>query len=154
MKTVVLYYSKFGHTRRLAEAMGERLAGEGEVHVVDVERAGPSDLKGVLDGVDLVVMGCPTHRMRLPEAVRPAFDGLPRRILRGARVAAFDTSYRMNGFLSHFTAAKTLDQRLRRLGGKRAAAPETFFMVAREGPLEDGELERAAAWAGALLGKG
>jgi hypothetical protein len=48
------------------------------------------------------------------------------------------------------TAAKPLDRRLRGLGGKRVAPPETFFMAGRERPLEDGEIERARAWAGTL----
>jgi len=40
---------------------------------------------------------------------------------------------------------------LRKLGGKRIAAPETFFMAGREGPLEEGEIERARAWARMLV---
>ena len=54
----------------------------------------------------------------------------------------------MNRFLASMTAAKPLDRRLRGLGEKRVAPPETFFMAGREGPLEDGE--RARAWAGTL----
>jgi hypothetical protein len=90
-------------------------------------------------------MGSPTHRMRLPEEVRPFFDALPRRCLRRAAVAAFDTSYHMNGFLARFTAAKTLDGKLHKLGRKRIAALETFFMAGREGPLEEDEIERPRA---------
>jgi flavodoxin len=147
-KTVIVYYSKFGHTRRLAEAMAKELAAEGSTAcAIATDLVAATDLQGA----DLVVMGAPTHRMRLPEEVRPIFDVLPRGCLRGATVAAFDTSYRMNRFLARFTAANTLDGKLRRLGGKRVAPPETFFMVGREGPLADGEIERARAWAGALL---
>jgi len=40
---------------------------------------------------------------------------------------------------------------MRKLGGKRVARPETFFVAGREGPLFDGELERAQAWAAALI---
>ena len=106
-----------------------------------------------LDGVDLVVMGSPTHRMNLPEAVRPVFEALPRRVLRGAPVAAFDTSYKMSAWLARFTAAPKLAQKLRKLGGKRVVPPETFHVVEREGPLYDGEIERAKAWAEVILGR-
>ncbi len=59
---------------------------------------------------------------------------------------------RMNGFLAHFAAAKTSDRKLRRMGAGQAVRPVTFFMVACEGPLEDGEIERAAAWPASLAG--
>jgi flavodoxin len=147
MKTVIVYYTVFGHTRGLAEAMAEQLAPEGMARAIATDQVTAADLQDA----DLVVMGAPTHRMRLPEEVRPLFEALPRRCLRGAAVAAFDTSYRMNRFLASMTAAKTLDRRLRKFGGKRVAPPETFFMVAREGPLEGGELERAQAWAATLV---
>ena len=147
MKTVIVYHSRFGHTRRLAEAMAEQLAPKGTARAIATDQVTPADLHGA----DLVVMGSPTHRMRLPEEVRPLFDALPRKCLRGAAVAAFDTSYRMNRFLARFTAAKTLDRKLRKLGGKRIVPPETFFVAGREGPLEDGEIERARAWAERLV---
>ena len=147
MKAVVIHYSVFGHTRQIAEAVGERLAAEAEVRVIGIDQLRPADLAGA----SLVVMGCPTHRMRLPEAVKPLFESLPRHLLRGAHVAAFDTSYRMSAFLARFTAAKTLEGKLRKLGGKRIVPPETFFIAAREGPLEDDEVARAQAWADAIL---
>jgi hypothetical protein len=33
-----------------------------------------------------------------------------------------------------------------------AASPEGFFVTGEQGPLKDGELERARAWAGRLIG--
>ena len=58
-------------------------------------------------------------------------------------MAAFDTSYKMSGFMARFTAAKKLDEKLRKLGGRRVVSPETFHVVACEGPLVEGELDRA-----------
>ena len=146
-KSVIVYYSRFGHTQRIAQAVGDVLSSAGEAQVLPVDQVTAASL----EGVNLVVMGSPTHRMRMPKEVQPLFDALPRRALRGAAVAAFDTSYHTSRFLAHFTAAKTLAHKLRRLGGKPAAPPQTFFMAAREGPLEDGEIERAKVWAGTLL---
>jgi hypothetical protein len=99
------------------------------------------------------VMGSPTHRMNLPEAVRPVLEGLPKRVLRGASVAAFDTSYKMSGLLRRFTAAPKLARKLRKLGGRQVVPPETFHVAGREGPLFDGEIERARAWAKSILGQ-
>lgn len=147
MNSLVVYFSKFGNTKDVAEQIGQRLGEAGPVHVVNVEQLKPTDLAGV----DLMVMGCPTHKMRLPEALGPMLDALPKRVLHGAPVAAFDTSYKMSRFLSNFTASKRLAGKLRRLGGKPVVPPETFHVVERQGPLYEGELERAGDWAGKIL---
>ena len=98
-------------------------------------------------------MGTPTHKMNLPKAVKPILAALPNRILRGARFAAFDTSYRLSGWLTPFTAGKRLDARLRKLGGARLAPPMTFHVEAREGPLYPGEMDRAREWARGLMAR-
>ena len=147
MQSLVVYFSKFGNTRMVAEAIGEVLKDKGDARVVNLEVLTPEDLQGV----DLLVMGSPTHRMNLPEVVRPIFEKLPKRILRGAPVAAFDTSYKMSKWLMPFTASKKLGGKLRKLGGKKIIAPETFFVEESQGPLYAGELERAKAWAQTIL---
>jgi flavodoxin len=153
MNALVVYFSKFGNTRMLAETIAERMVesiGSGEaVRVVDAEQLD----RDALVGADLVVMGVPTHRMNLPEAVRPVLDALPKRAMEGKSVATFDTSYRMNALWSRFTAAKRLDRLLRKLGGKRLVAPETFIVEGREGPLEEGEVERAQEWVESILAR-
>jgi len=147
MKALVVHFSKFGNTQQVAEAIAEALEPSASVRVIPMDQLSAADL----DQVDLVVMGCPTHRMNLPEAVRPVFETLPRRALRSTPVAAFDTSYKMSPWLARFSASKKLDKRQRKLGGKRIVPPETFHVVGREGPLYDGELERARAWAETIL---
>jgi hypothetical protein len=57
----------------------------------------------------------------------------------------------MSAFLSHFTASKRLARKLKKLGGKSIIKPETFYVMEREGPLYDGELERAREWARLIL---
>jgi hypothetical protein len=89
--------------------------------------------------------------MNLPKAVHPVFERLPRRILPGTPVAAFDTSYKMSAILARFTAAKRLAKKLRKLGGKCIIPPETFYVMEREGPLYEGEIERAQDWAVSIL---
>ncbi|MFN2167514.1 MAG: flavodoxin family protein, partial [Anaerolineae bacterium] len=140
--------SQFGNTQQVAEALADVLQTEGAVRTLSVDQLTAAEL----EGIDLLVMGTPTHKMNLPEAVRPVFDQLPRRSLRGVPVAAFDTSYEMSAFLARFTAAKRVDRNLRKLGGKRLVPPETFHVQHHhEGPLYDGEVERAKTWAGSIL---
>ena len=149
MSAVVIYFSKFGNTKSVAEAVAAGLAVDGSARAVSIDELVAEDLAGA----DIVVAGSPTHKMNLPDDVRAALDKLPRHALKGAKIAAFDTSYHMSPFLARFTASKKLDKSLRKLGGKRAAPPETFFVAGKEGPLDDGELERASAWAQTIAGQ-
>jgi flavodoxin len=149
MNTLIVYFSKFGNTKQVAEAIAEVLGSDHFVRVISSDQLGPLDLQKV----DLVVMGTPTHNMNLPKSVRPVFERLPRRILPKTPIAAFDTSYRLSAFLSRFTAAKKLARKLRKLGGKRIAPLETFHVVEREGPLYEGELERAREWTRLIVDK-
>lgn len=146
---MIVHNSKFGNTQKIAEAIAETLAVEGTGRVISTDQLNATDS----DEADLVVMGSPTHRMNLPEAVRPLFDTLPRRVLRDMPVAAFDTSCKMSWWLARFTAPPKLDRKLRKLGGKRIVPPKTFHVEGREGPLYDGEIERAKTWAASILDK-
>ena len=146
MNSLVVYFSKFGNTQRLAEAMAEALQSFGPVTLLSAEALDAA----TLNEADPIVMGSPTHNMNLPKTVRPLLDALPRRCLRGKLVAAFDTSYKMAWWLNAFTAAPRLNRKLRRLGGRPVAKATIFLVTGREGPLFDGELERGAAWAATL----
>jgi flavodoxin len=149
MNAVVVYFSKFGNTQKVAETIAEELEREVPVRMLSLDNLNASEL----EGVDLVIMGTPTHRMNLPEAVRTVFEKLPRRILRKIPIATFDTSYKMSAFLAHFTASKKLARKLRRLGGVRVVPPETFHVMEREGPLYEGELDRAREWTRLIMDK-
>jgi hypothetical protein len=59
----------------------------------------------------------------------------------------------MSAWLARFSAACKLEKRLRQVWGKRILPPENFHVVEREGPLYDGEIERARVWAGSILGQ-
>lgn len=147
MNAIVVYFSKFGNTKKVAEAIAQGLEQDKNVRIVSSDELVPVDF----DGVDLVVMGSPTHKMNLPESVRQVFDQLPHKIIKGKLIAAFDTSYKMSGWLNHFTAGKKLTRKLRKLGGKRITPPEIFLVAEREGPLFEGEIARAKEWGTSIL---
>jgi len=147
VKSLVAYYSEFGNTRQIAETIAETLGKEGASIAMPIGQLQPSQLKGL----DLLVMGSPTHRMNVPEAVRPILKSLPRGILAGTPVAAFDTSYKMSSLMARFSAGRKLAPRLRKLGGQPTVPPQTFHVESKEGPLCEGEIERAQAWAASIL---
>jgi flavodoxin len=153
MRALIVYFSKFGNTRRLAEAMAEAMKLAGDARAIDIDKLAASDF----EGVDLVVVGSPTHAFSVPQAVRTALDALPLSILSAKSVAAFDTTVRRWPFRSLRASPKLL-ARLTRLGGRPIAKPETFYVHMRNPEktgdpnlLFDGELERARQWAARLL---
>jgi flavodoxin len=156
MKTVVVYDSMFGNTEKIAQAVGGALAGAGEVLTVRVKDAKPD----VLAGAALVVAGTPTHGGRPSPTMKEWLDALPAKSLAGAKVAAFDTrmvkedikSAVARFFVGLFGyAADPLNKTLVKLGGAPVVQPEGFRVLDREGPLKDGEIERAAAWGAQVL---
>ncbi len=148
MNSLVIYYSIFGNTKAIAEAIAGELSSCGSVRLVDARQLSAADF----DQANLVIMGTPTYRMNLPEEVGEILKNLPRRILKGKVAAAYDTSYAMSGLLAHFTASKRGIQKLRKLGGKQLIQPETFTIArAHEGPLLDGEIDHAKRWAGDII---
>jgi hypothetical protein len=93
----------------------------------------------------MLIVGGPTQRHGASEALRVFLASMPRRSLLALAAAAFDTRYRMATWKSG-SAARGIAGRLRRAGGTLVVPPESFFVAGREGPLEQGELERAAQW--------
>lgn len=153
MRTLIVYFSKFGNTRKLAEAMAEMLRPSADVRAISVDRLTPADF----EGVDLVVMGAPTHAFSLPPAVRTMLEALPLGILAGKSVAAFDTTVRLWP-LRYLRASPKLLRHLTRLGGKPVARPRTFFVKTsnpqKAGQIDllfEGELDHARKWAVDLL---
>ena len=157
MRSLVVYESWFGNTRRIAEEIAAALAHEGEVDLVTVDEPLPS-----LEDVDLLVVGAPTHVHGLSSkrsregaltqgahgepgiGVRGWIDALPDGA-GGPRAAAFDTRADKPTWLVG-SAARGIARRLRDQGYRLAIEPQSFFVQGTPGPLEEGELERASEW--------
>jgi flavodoxin len=148
MNTLIVYHSVFGNTQAIAEAIAEAMQQKGAVRLTRVDRFSAAELEGIA----LMIMGCPTHRHSVPQAVRTMLEGMSRGALRGVGVAAFDTRYRKARWLTG-SAAHKVARNLRKFGGRQVVGPESFFVAGREGPLEEGEIERAKEWAELILGQ-
>jgi hypothetical protein len=70
----------------------------------------------------------------------------------GGAAAAFDTRIDKSPALTG-SAARGIAKRLRRRGFTVVADPESFFVDDAEGPLAEGELERAREWGASLRSK-
>ena len=176
MYVAVVYESLFGSTREAAEAIARGILEGRPDATVDVVRVGEADVAKVA-GADLLVVGGPTHVRGMttslsrhmgvageakkdpdeqhelqPGAEGPGlrdwFHELPE--AHGRRMAAaFDTRIAapMAG-----GAAPHIAKRLRRHGYEVVCEPEGFSVHDDgQGPLKDGEQDRARRWAADLV---
>ena len=152
MKAVVIYDSVYGNTEKIAQAIGAGLAGDAKV--VRVGDVNASDLQAF----DLLIVGSPVHGGRATPAIDALLQQLPAHSLEGKRVAAFDTRFEseeqgigLRILMSVIRyAAERIAKDLTKKGGRLVAEPEGFIVEQKEGPLKQGEQERASAWAKAM----
>ncbi|BCT76119.1 flavodoxin [Sinomonas cyclohexanicum] len=137
MEAVVVYASQFGNTRHIAEAIARGL-GQGaravEAGSFSTAELGPGSL---------LVVGSPIVGWKPLEGLGAWLDGLAPGALDGVRAAAFDTRVKL---FIHGDAAKKIEHALEKAGATRAAEPSWYYVKGQEGPLLDGELDRAEAW--------
>ncbi len=159
MKALVVYDSFFGNTEQIAQAIGDGLSSGGEVAILRVSDVKPEHLTGLT----LLVVGSPTRGFRPSPAISDLLKGIPANSLQGVKVAAFDTRIAVsdiNSAIGRFFvnlfgyAAKPILDRLTTKGGEAVLPPEGFFVKGTEGPLKEGELERATQWAGQIVARG
>lgn len=160
MKSLVVFESMFGNSEQVARAIAEGLATYGEVVVRD---AATSTADGVPTGIDLLVVGGPTHAFSMTRATtredairQGARRGLAGRGLREwladladdleqLPAAAFDTRVSRTRGLPG-SAARSAARVLRRRRCRLLTSPASFFVDDVSGPLCADELDRAHAW--------
>jgi flavodoxin len=147
MKTLVIYDSVFGNTEKIAQSIAAALGAQ----AIPVSQAEAGQLRGL----DLLVVGSPTRGFSPTEIISKLLNGLPKNHLASVRVVAFDTRIVLETIDSKALrflvdkggyAASTIAKMLGKKGGQLAAPGEGFYVTGEQGPLKDGELERAADW--------
>lgn len=161
-RALVVYESMFGNSEQVARAVAAGLGEVLEVDLAEVTHA-PADP----GGYSIVVVGGPTHAFSMSrattrrdareqgathgsvgEGLREWLASLPAQDLH-PWFASFDTRVtrvrRLPG-----SAARSAARSARRHGLREVVAPESFFVEDVDGPLADGELERAHAWGRAV----
>lgn len=157
MKALVVYDSAYGYTERVAQAIGQALGSPQNVEVVRVGTVRPEQLAGLT----ILIVGSPTQRLRPTEAIATFLKSIPKGGLDDVKVAAFDTRLALSEIEKIRTlalvvkifggyAAPSIAAKLQKKGGVLAVPPEGFCVQGGEGPLVEGELERATAWAGQI----
>jgi hypothetical protein len=162
---LVVYESVFGDAKKIAEAVANGLSAELDVAVVPAGKA-PNEIK---DDVDLLVIGGPNHGFSMPRestregaikqygaTIEDTRTGLHEwldtvRLPQGIRAAAFDTRSDHPKLLVKMDhASRTEEKLLKGLGASLLADAEHFYVTSAQGPLADGEEERASQWGRSL----
>ena len=143
MNTLVVYDSQYGNTERIAQAIADTLCAFGQAKAVRVDPARPASLQGT----DLLILGSPTQGLKPTPAIQSFLETISLQPIGNLAVACFDTRFR--GFMWKSSAAPHMMSQLRARGVDLLIPPESFFVkfMKAEGPLLDGEVERAATWA-------
>ena len=143
MNTLVVYDSHYGNTERIARLIAHTLRAFGEAHAARVD---PYHIFKT-EGLDMLIIGSPTQAFSPTHEMQAFLKEVSPEVLKGIQVVCFDTRYR--GRLWKHSAAPYMDRQLHAMGIETLVAPESFYVKAmkKQGPLVDGEMERAVNWA-------
>jgi flavodoxin len=132
-KALVVYYSMYGNTEKVAKALAAGLQSGGcEADSTSVEAVNVD----ALNDIDLLCVGAPVHAWN---AAKPARDFLSRlkgvQGLTGKKAFAFDTK-----FSSRFAGSGggKIEKKLKSLGFEAAMPARSAIVLGKEGPLEEG----------------
>jgi flavodoxin len=140
VKILIVYDSQFGNTEKVAKAIAATFGKKDDVKVAKVDTVKPEDMKEL----DILIVGSPIHAWGPTKAIKSFVKSLKPEALSGVRAAAFDTGYpsRMAG-----SAAPKVEKALSKAGCSIVAPAMKFAVTGNKGPLADGELDKATAWA-------
>lgn len=150
---LVIYDSVFGNTAKIARAIGEVLGDAPVKKVSEVSRADLENLK-------ILFVGSPTRAFNPTPAIKTFLQGLKKGIFKGVKAAAFDTRIPFEraepAFLRMMIrlfgyADEKIVKGLSKTGADIALDCAGFGVKDSEGPLIEGELDRAKAWAKQIL---
>jgi flavodoxin len=159
MKALVVYESMFGNTEQIARAVAAGLGESVDAQLVEVTDA-PTEPDSE---VALIVAGGPTHAFSMSRESTRA-DAISKGAPEGEqefglrewmaalpsgqhteKMATFDTKIKSMRHLPG-SAAKSATKAARRHGYESVARAESFYVDDVDGPLLDGEIDRARAW--------
>lgn len=152
MKAFVIYDSKYGNAEDLAIAIGNAMKPLMHVGIVRVADLEPE----FVQGLDLLIIGAPTLAFHASRLTKHFLVGIPKEEFQRMKILVYDTRTTPESKNSSFFhriidrfgyAADGMKTILERRGGKLIAKPEGFYVKEVEGPLLDGEEERAVNWA-------
>lgn len=142
MSAAILYKSFHGNTVFLSRVMAAVLERNGPVQLAHISHAP----RALLTVPDLLVLGAPATDIDGAWRFLQVVESLPSIVVERSSVVVFNTCLRHPRAWAESTAS-ALARAVHRRGAILILPPESFFLLMREGPLDEGELVRAERWA-------
>jgi len=155
MKIMIIYDTVFNNTEKVARAIGNALGSRGDIKIIQVTKA---EIDHLTD-VEWLILGSPTRGFNATDNMKKFLQKIPVNKLSGIKSAAFDTRIDLQDIKSPFFrfivghagyAADKMARMLIKKGAEVILPPGAFLVKGAEGPLKEGELEKAAAWANSI----
>jgi menaquinone-dependent protoporphyrinogen IX oxidase len=149
MKTLVVYDTLFGNTGLLARVIANRLP---NVTLVHVDSLTPEHIATA----ELIFLGSPSRGYNATKKLRQAIEALPKNALKEKSAAVFETRLKVAKHMPRILryllqntgwGDAKLDTVVLRKGAKLISPLGLFYVSTQEGPLKEGETDKAALWA-------
>lgn len=144
MKAIVVYESFFGNTSLIADAIAEELGCmKIKAHSFRTE---------MINDYDCIVIGAPTRKFTVSKEIKECLTQISNH---GSKVVVFDTRMEFTDsepkllrfLVKRFGyATDTMEKILKKHKIETCISSTGFYVDGREGPLREGEIERAKAW--------
>jgi len=138
MKAIVIYDSKYGNTKIVAEKIVEGISEAGEVDAT-LNRISKVDIKKIPD-YDIILVGSPNHMGRPTRSVKKFIDGLKKLEMKEKYIAIFDT-YMGGDFEKAVMKMKSMIKE-KVPGSKPEILGLSIKVQKMKGPIEVGELSK------------
>lgn len=135
-KALVVYYSVYGNTEKIARALATGVESAGiDVEVTSIDRVAFDKLTQY----DLFAVGAPTHTMRIAKPMAEFLDKMKNVNSKGKKGFAFDTKLK---FPLAGSAGKGIEKRLKKMGITIVKPHVSVIVQDAKGPLEEGAEEK------------
>jgi flavodoxin len=144
---LVLYDSKYGNTKILAEKIAEEIGEKGSIQPDVVNLQGFDEKR--IEGYDTVLIGSPNHFGRESKNTKKFIKRLANVSLEGKRIAVFDTCFRPEVG----KATRKMEKRIRSVNpGAQLVSPGLSVIVdSAKGPIAEGEFAKCMEFAERLV---
>ena len=137
-KVIIIYESKYGNTRQVAQTIGEGIR-EGQKNEVNMLELGDVDLN-IIDDYAVVLIGSPNHIGSPTRGIKKFIEKLGKQDLKEKQVAVFDTCFTGD----YEKAVKRMEEEIRKKApGLQLLQPGLSIIVkGMKGPPVDGEIDK------------
>lgn len=152
----LVYDSLFGNTAIIAHRLADTARNMGnELVEMKVNEFNNETLRDA----EFVIIGSPTQSFNASKPMLEFIEKIDNEVLKGKKTIVFDTRIALESIDSKFLrwlvnrggyAAAPMSKRLAKKGA-RVLGAEGFYVTDREGPLAEGETDRAEKWLRNLL---